>query len=244
MPTPILKIITEYCEPLIDDIRLTEKKAADAPSYAWTMWGYLNSKIGLFSTPPEMPEYLFGTPEKPRFAEPAFTSYRYATEAELTEPLTISLPSGYTGYELFAAQTVRVNSLGDAWYEPSPICTYDAENGTVTINAGENRTVPQGTVFDFDFYTDGRFEANLNREVMSILGLCFEVAWLKREKNNWLSNVPKTEDKAFKQQNAANHMAESRRTYRDAENELYSKMRKLEQNDWYKQTFPRGILKL
>ena len=32
MPTPILKIITEYCEPLIDDIRLTEKKAADAPS--------------------------------------------------------------------------------------------------------------------------------------------------------------------------------------------------------------------
>lgn len=44
MPTPILKIITEYCEPLIDDIRLAEKKAADAPSYAWTMWGYLNSK--------------------------------------------------------------------------------------------------------------------------------------------------------------------------------------------------------
>lgn len=244
MPTPILKIITEYCEPLVDDIRLAEKKATSAPSYAWTMWGYLNSKIGLFDTPPEMPQYLFGTPEKSRFTEPEFISYRYVTETELTAPLTVSLPPEYAGYELFSAQIMRVNSLGDAWYEPSFICTYSAENNTVTINASENSAVPQGTVFDFDFYTDGYFEANLNREVMSILGLCFEVAWLKREKNNWLSIVPKTEDKSFSQQNTANHMGESRRTYRDAENELYSKMRKLEQNEWYRQTFRQGILKL
>ena len=236
--TPLLKVITEYCAPLVDDIRLQDKASDNPPVYAWTMWQYLQPQLGRFTIPEEMPEYLFGTEENPRFTEPQFATMRYTVEEDITSQTNISLGEDYAGYELFSCHEIVIGN--DCARAESISATYDSESGTVTVNASEDNPIKAGTILEFDFYTDGEFEADLSREVMAILGICFECGWNTRFENDWLSNVPKVEDSSFYQQNIANRMDKGTAKVNFVEQKLAAAMRQYQTSAYYKQIVPMG----
>lgn len=237
--TPTLKVLTQYCEPYIDDIRLKKMAITNAPKYAWTLWQYLLPQMARFTIPPEMPQYLFGTENNPQLTEPQFNSYRYVATEELTTPTTIELGTDYENFELFAANIITVEN-GEAYSTPTALATYDSESGNIVLNASDEQPITQGSVFDFDFYTDGAFQATLSPQIMTILGMCFECAWVTRTENDWLSIVPKVEEGDFSQQNIANRMGKGTERLREVEQKLASEMRKFEKNCHYYQTIPLG----
>ena len=234
--TPILKVLTKYCEPYVDDVRLLEKKEDNAPVYAWTMWQYLLPQMARFNLPVEMPDYLFGTEAEPKLVEPDFASARYTTESELTSDTTIQLGDEYIGYELFSAHILSQDKAGNVISSATNIATYNAVDGSVTISATAEEPIAGGSIFDFDFYTDGHFANDLSPEIMTILGMCFECGWATRFENDWLSNVPKVEDKSFSQQNIANRMDKGTYRLEHIEKKLAGAMRRFEQNAFYRQT--------
>ena len=233
--TPILKVITEYCSLYVDDIRLTDLASTDMPLFARRMYQYFKPAISLFTLPTEMPEYLLGTESNPKLVEPQFDSLLYTVSGDYTTELEISLGDAYKGYELCACRVRTIDNAGNVVLTPI-LVNYNAENGTATFFASEENPILNGTVFDFDFYTDGYFVENLSNDIMNILGVCFEVVWLVRFKNDWLSIVTKVEDKSFFEQNRANKMNADRQTLLEARERLSSQMRRYEQNLYQKKT--------
>lgn len=238
--TKILQVLTEYCAPRISDIRLDEKAVDNPPVYAWTMWRYLLPEMARFTIPVEMPTYLFGTTDVPRITYPQFMSARQVISSELTSDTVFALGEDFVGFELFSAHTVQRDASGEIYTLPTALATYDSETGNVTLTASADEPIAAGTVFDFDFYTDGSFAETLSPEIMTILGMCFECGWLKNVGNDWLSIVPKTEDKNFSQQNIANWRDKDTARLKQAEGNLASEMRKFEKNCYYKQTIKAG----
>lgn len=238
--TPILKVLTEYCATYVDDIRLQEKAVKNPPLYAREMSQYLRPAIALFNLPAEMPEYLLGTVQNPKFVDPQYNSYRYTTPNELTESTAITLGDDYKNFELFNAQILTFTASGKVIEQPTNLCTYNAENGIIVIYATAENPIPANTTFDFDFYTDGSFVNDLSPQIMNILGLCFKVVWIDRFNNDWLSNVAKVEDKSFFEQNRANKMRADTERLNQAREILAGEMRKFEQNAFYKRQFPSG----
>jgi hypothetical protein len=238
--THILQVLTQYCAPYVDDIRLQEKQTDNPPVFAWTMWQYLLPQMARFTIPVEMPEYLFGTENQPNLIEPNFANTRYIAQTDLISVTTISLGAEYTGFELFSAHILIKNEVGDIISEPTEIVAYNANDGTITINASTENPIASGTTFDLDFYTDGYFKNTLSPEIMTILGICFEYGWAIRFENDWLSNVPKVEDKSFSQQNIANRMDKGTYRLEYIYKRLAGAMRRLEQNKFYQETIPSG----
>ena len=152
MPTPTLKVLTEYCAVYVDDNRLNALAVDDMPLYAWRMWGYLRPAIPLFNVPPDMQEYLLGTLEEPTFVEPKFASSRYVVEADATSDITIELGEAYQGYELFSCHILKaVDDFGTVEPISVTFAAYNAETGEVTLQASEEVPIPAGTVFDMNF---------------------------------------------------------------------------------------------
>ena len=89
--TPLLKVLTEYCETYVDDIRLQELANTNPPLYARKMSQYFIPSISLFSLPSEMPEYLLGTRNNPKFFDPVYDNKRFTTIGDKTTPFTIEL---------------------------------------------------------------------------------------------------------------------------------------------------------
>lgn len=233
--TPILKVITEYCSLYIDDIRLSELASTDMPLYARRMYQYFKVGLPLFSIPTEMQEYLLGTESNPKLVEPKFDSTLYTTTEDYNSNFEINLGQDYVGYELCACRVKTIDKAGNVILTPIPT-NYNAETGTVTIKATVDNPIVSGTVFDFDFYTDGYFTADLTPSIMNILGMCFQVVWQDRFNTDWLSMVTKIEDKSFFEQNRANKMkADTERLYQ-LRQKLYGEMRRYEQNLYQKQT--------
>lgn len=232
--TPILKVITEYCSLYVDDVRLSDLALTDMPLYARRMYQYFKPAISLFSLPTEMPEYLLGTESNPKLIEPQFDSLMYTVDSDHANQFEINLGQEYAGYELCSCRVRNINS-GEVVLTPITV-QYNPENATVVINATVDNPIISGTVLDFDFYTDGYFTENLSNEILTILGTCFEVVWLIRFKNDWLSIVTKVEDKSFFEQNRANKMNADRQTLLEARERLSSQMRRYEQNLYQKQT--------
>ncbi len=236
--TPILKVITEYCVKLIKDPRIKEIAEADKPLFARQMWGYLLPAIPEFNIPAEMPEFLMGTPENPKIVEPLYGDYRYTTEEEITSNLIIQLGDSGKGYELFCCRMVTYDDF-ENWILVPTNATYDSENGTVTLYATPDNPIPKGTIFDMDFYKDGHFAETLNITEMKILALSFQVEWQRREFNNdYISNIPKVEDKSFYEQNRANKEKADDSRLAQYRVELAEEMRRYEQNLAYKKMFP------
>ena len=232
--TPILKVLTNYCDQYVDDVRLQEKASANKPVYAWTMWNYLLPQMALFTLPANMPEFLFGTETDPKLVEPKFDSYRYVAEEEQTNTFSVALGDAFKGYELFGA-TLNIAKDGRLYSsQPLSNASYDAENGTVTVTATVDNAIPQGAVIDFSFYTDGYFVNNLSPQVMSRLGICFEYGWTLRFENDWLSNVSKVEDNSFYEQNRANRMKAGDSRLVRIKTDLAEAMRRLEQTTYYR----------
>ena len=167
--TPILKVISEYCSIYVDDIRLQELAVTDSPLYCRRMWGYFQPAISLFTLPAEMQLYLVGTTDASKLTVPTYSSTLYTTTEEYTEPFSIPLGADYAGYELYCCRQRITDLLGNVTYAPVN-AVYNSETGEVTILVAEGGSVEAGTVYDFDFYTDGYFAEDLSPEVMDILG--------------------------------------------------------------------------
>lgn len=204
--TPILEVITNYCAPLIKDVRLQEMAADNKPQYAWTMWNYLRPQMSKFTHPYEITDYLFGSKENPNLIEPNFDSARHTLSNEITADYEVDLGADFIGFELFSAHIISVKGQNVISTSATAICNYDSTTGIVTIKATPEQPIAKGTTLDFDFYTDGHFVNDLSDDIMGILGICFEYGWWVAFENDWLSYVPKVEDKSFFEQNRANRM--------------------------------------
>ncbi len=238
--TTMLEIITKYCAVYVDDIRLQELSTANQALYARRMSNYFIPAISLFTIPTEMIEFLNGTAENPKLVLPKVASVSYTTEKDETANFTIELGEEYIGYELFNASIKTFDKFGNAYVTPIEIATYDAETGIITIEVMTGETVKSGTIFEFDFYSDGYFVNTLTAQMQNILGICFQIVWQDRFNSDWLSNVSKVEDKSFSEQNRANKMRADTERLDSLRRKLAGEMRRFEQNAYYNQTIPSG----
>jgi hypothetical protein len=201
------------------------------------MYNYFLPAISLFNQPAQMQLYFFGSTENPNFIDPVVDSTSYLMEDSEHSDFIVSLDVTYAGYDMCACQVKTYDDLGNVILNPIPI-TYDAANANVTVHATQQNNVPQGAVLEFDFYTDGEFVKDLTPEIMNILGMCFKVVWQNRFNTNWLSMVPKIEDKNFFEQNRANKInADSHKLQSDIR-WLNEEMQKFENNLYIRQIVP------
>lgn len=240
MATPILKVITQYCAILIDDINLADLAREDMPLYARRMWAYFQAAIPNFTTPSSVLPYLLGTPDSPKLIEPIYGSFQYITEEELTEDKVITMGKDGKGHDLFCCRIETIGKFDRIIMVSTNIAKYDSENGTVTLSASIDNPIPKGTIFNMDFYTDGYFKEDLSVDIMRILGLCFQVIWQTRFNNDWLSNVSKVEDRSFSEQNRANKERSDDERLDRYKNALNTAMRTFERNLAIKKTLPSG----
>lgn len=241
MATPILQVLTQYCDVYVNDERLQQTARENKPLYARQMWGYLQAAIPFFTIPNGMLEYLCGTYENPKLTPPQYGSMLYTVENDLTEDLTVPLDENGKGYELFNCQVQIYDDFGNVILLPdNGTVTYDSENGTITIHATPEQPIAKGTVYNIDFYADGQFQEDLSPEIMRILGMCFQVVWQMRFDNDWLSNVSKVEDKSFYEQNRANKIKADDARLAKYNSDLAGAMRRYEQKLACKKMFPRG----
>lgn len=229
MSTPILKVISQYCGVYVDDIRLQELAETNPPLYARRMYNYLLPAISLFNQPADMQNYFFGTAENPNFTDPQMDSTSYLVEDNENSDFIVNLGSSYAGFDLCACQVKTYDDLENVILTPISV-SYDSVTGNVTVHATNQNPVHQGNVLEFDFYTDGSFKNDLSNEMMNILGMCFMVVWQNRFNTNWLSIVPKIEDKNFFEQNRANKMNADSNKLKNDLRWLNEEMQKFETN--------------
>ena len=195
MATPLLQVITEYCEAYVDDIRLSEVRESAPALYLRQTWFFLRVAISLFNHPVEMQTYLLGTVDEPKLDEPEFADTSVTLDADKEGTFVLSPGAEYAGYELASCRMRETAPDGKVTYYAVDF-TYDGQTGNFTVNG----TYPAGTVFDLDFANDGSFANTLTPEMMDILGTGFGLAWRERFNADWLSLVAKVEDKSFKEQ--------------------------------------------
>lgn len=234
--TPFLKVLTEYCTVYVDDERLNELRVSNMPVYANTLMTYFRPAITRFSIPNTMQDYLVGsTGEHKNIIESRFGTYRFVAEDNISE-YTVSLGEEYIGYELFAASEIKRNGIGELYTIPAHNAEYNSATGDIVLHGD----IAKGTIYDFDFYSDGAFKNSLTMEIMNILGLCFQLVWENRFSENWLDRVPQIDDKSFSVQNKANKQNADTARLKELSNNLYSAMRRYEQKQYYKHIVSRN----
>ena len=238
--TPLLKVLTDYCAIYVDDINLSEKAATNPALFARKMWNYFQPAMALFTLPAEMPEYLYGTPQNPKFMPPEFNNYTYALTQAQSSNITVNLGNDYTYFDICSCSQKITDQFGNVSFIPVP-CEYNAQNGTAVIPVSEGQTYDAGTIFEFDLYADGYFVEMLSPQIMNILGLCFQVVWQERFNTDWLSMVSKVEDKSFFEQNRANKMRADTERLESLRRKLAEEMRRLEQNLYQRQVVVNGL---
>lgn len=225
--TPILKIIAEYCDMYVDDIRLRELSASNPPLYARQMYGYLKPALSNIDIPEDIPMYIFGVCNE-KVVEPIYDSTNYVFTETATEDVTIELGYQYIGYELYHCH-IRKDNNGCIEY--IPIKTYyDEYSGIVRVPATPEHPIIEGTELEFDFYSDGFFKENFSSELLSIIGTAFQLQWLERFTTDYLSLVPKVEDKSFYEQNRANKENADTTKIIEVRRVLSDKMRRYAEN--------------
>ena len=228
--TSLLSIFKDYMSVYVDDIRLSELAETDFPLWARNMWFYAKAAIPLFNMPPEMVDYLIGDANNPKLTEPKFASATYTVDADTESPLVITLDQSFYNYQYFCVRQRVTAALGNVDYLPAN-AAYDPEPATITITS--DGTIPQGTVYEMDFYTDGYFVNDVSAQMANILGMCFQVVWTDRFNTDWLSNVTKVEDKSFFEQNRSNKMRADTDRLNQVRSKLSEEMRRYEQNLYY-----------
>lgn len=233
--TAILKLLTQYCDVYVDDINLKKLLYTNTPLYARRMWQILRPSIALFTIPAEMQIYLTGTNSHKKLTEPLFNSYRFVSDKTYTSTVTLNLDEEYKNFELFSSNLIETDEYGGVSTVEFP-ALYDEKSGKINISASEEKPLIEGTVIDFDFYTDGYFEENLSIEMLNILGVCFQFVWTDRFNTDWLSNVSKIEDRNFSEQNRANKMRADTQRLESIGQKLSGMMRRFEQNGFYRKS--------
>lgn len=230
--TPILKVMTEYCAIYVDDIRLQDLAVENPPQYAREMWNYFRSAIPLFNLPPEMETYFYGTPQNPKLTEPQYDNTTYTLAEDKSTDFVISLGEDFANYDISSCRIKNFDGSGNVYYTEVDY-TYDADTGDFVISPGAENSIPAGTIFDFDFYSDGEFANTLTPAIMSILGMCFQVVWQDRFNEDWISNVSKVEDKSFSEQNRANKLRADTQRLESLRVKLAEEMRSFSRNRHY-----------
>lgn len=227
-----MKVLADFCAVYIDDFRLSDLAEYDSPLYSYRMWGYLYAAIPFFDRPFEEQERLLGTSENPKLILPKFATVTYTVPAEETQDFEIALGDEYAGYELSSCHRRQIDKSGNVFLSPTDY-TYHAESGTVTVKATAQNPMPAGAILDFNFYTDGYFQADLTLSEMKILGLCFSLVWETRFDQDYLSRVSKVEDKSFFEQNRANKQNADTERYRAVLETLRQEMQTFETRQHY-----------
>lgn len=235
MATPLLQVITEYCEAYVDDVRLAEVRESAPALYLRQTWFLLRVACSLFTHPAEMQTYLFGTPDDPKLKEPTFEDTTETLDTDEEGPFVISLGEKYKDFELVSCRLRETISDGTVVYYPVDFA-YDDQTGDITITGN----YPAGTVFDFDFANDGEFENTLTPEMMDILGTGFGLTWRERFNADWLSLVTKVEDKSFKEQTRSSDKRANTEQIEKMRISFAGKMRKFEQGLYYRKIVPQG----
>lgn len=239
MATQILPVITGYCSIYVDDINMSELATTDPPLFARNMWQLLKPALAKFDHPSEMQGYIFGTESNPKLVEPSYDSTIYTTVQDYSADFTIDLGLTYSEYDIAAVRLKATDRTGNVYFIPYE-SEYNSVYGTLTIHVPSGDTILAGSVFDIDLYKDGYFVNTLTPQMCDIIGLCFQYVWQDRFNTDWLSIVSKVEDKSFQEQNRANKMNSDGMRLREMAIKLYDKMRKFEQDIYYKSTFPSG----
>lgn len=235
MATPILQVITQYCEGYCDDIRMESLRETNPALYLRQMWFFLRIAVSLFNIPAEMPRYLMGTEDDPKLIEPTFADAMYTLPVDEEGSIVIDLGEDYLGFELASCRQRSVEQDGRVEYYAVDF-SYDAQTGEVTVNG----TYPAGTVFEMDFASDGQFINTLTPEMMDILGTGFGLAWRERFNADWLSLVAKVEDKSFKEQTRSSDKRANTEQIEAMRVSFAGKMRRFSQNLYYKNFVPQG----
>lgn len=235
MATPVLQVITQYCEAYVDDIRLAEVRESAPALYLRQTWFFLRVAISLFVHPAEMQTYLLGTPFEPMLTEPEFADTSITLDADREGTFTLSPGIEYSGYELASCRVRETAPDGYVTYYAADFA-YDGQTGDFTVNGN----YPAGTVFDLDFANDGTFLNTLTPEMMDILGTAFGLAWRERFNADWLSIVAKVEDKSFKEQTRSSDKRANTEQIEAMRVSLAGKMRRFEQSQYYKKFVPPG----
>lgn len=223
MVTTFSDIITlALASKVINDLRWEQDFREDAALFLRQKSQAMKFAVTKFNRPPEMREYL-------EYTEPSFDDFEYTTESAITE--SVEVDTGKTGFELCNVGILSVNKYEEAEYIPVFGTLYDAETGKVIIG-GE---YPAGTVFQFDFYTDGVFVNELNSEIRDILALCLAMVWETGFSGEWLNRTPILQDKTFKRASTESAWTEAQEHKRKAlETALNDRLMKYEQNAQYR----------
>ena len=170
----------------IDDDRWREQLAINPAQFFRAKSQTLITAIPRFNRPPNMQSYL-------GYTAPAYADYTYAVKETDTFPLTIE--TGAIPYDLCS-----VGYIGNDGEEYVRIAefTYTKSTGSVTIND----PLPEGTVIDIDFYTDGVFTNALDPTQQRLLGLCMAYDWYYRFENAFLNVLNPITDKTFSPRSA------------------------------------------
>lgn len=235
MATPILQVITQYCEGYCDDIRMQSLRETNPALYLRQMWFFLRIAVSLFNIPAEMPRYLMGTEDEPKLTEPVFADTVFTLDDDSEDTVVLALGGEYAGFELASCRQRVIEQDGRAEYYAADF-SYDAQTGDITVNGA----YPAGTVFEMDFATDGAFENTLTPEMMDILGTGFGLAWRERFNADWLSIVSKVEDKSFKEQTRSSDKRANTEQIEAMRVSFAGKMRRFSQNLYYKNFVPQG----
>ena len=176
-----------------------------------------------------MPIYLLCTSDDPHIQEPKYDSNTIVIPTEQTENYTVALGEDFIGYELFSCRIRVVDELGNIYLYPTDIASYNAETGDVTFNASVEQPLEENTTYEMDFYTDGHFKYELSPEIMLVLGVCFQYTWQNRFNTDYLSLVPKVEDRSFTEQNRANKERADTERLNEIKRNMAEAMRRYEQ---------------
>ena len=238
MATPILQVITQYCAPFVDDIRLSSKNDENSPNYnpplyAREMWQYFLPAIPMFSLPPEMTDYLLGTIANPNLIAPQYAATQYENETEHTRTFTLTLGAEYKGYDIASVRMKETDAAGYTYYTPLFV-NYFSDTGDIQIVLEDGDVVPAGAVLDIDFYKDGYFVNTITPRMGLVLGECFRCVWQNRFATDWLSLVPKIDDKSFTEQNRASKENADTERSKYIDIRCAEEIRKYEQDAYYK----------
>ena len=224
MATTFSDIITlSLASKIINDLRWEQDFRENAALFLRQKSVAMELAIPKFNRPPEIREFL-------SYTAPSFDSYYEYLETAVTGGG--SFDTGAIGYELCNVGILSVNKYNEPEYTPITDFSYDAETGIVTINGD----YAARTEIQFDFYTDGVFDNELNAEIKEILCYCLAMVWETGFSGEWLNRTPILQDKTFRRASTESAWTEAQEHKRRAlETALNDRLMKYEQNAHYRQ---------
>lgn len=231
MGTSWASVITDDALLIINDLRLNEELAENPALFFRKMSFYMKHAIPRFNRPPEMKEWL-------AYTAPTYDDTTYTAEADAASDITYATTK--TGYDLMSAGIVTQDVYGNPLYTPFQNAEYNAETGVITIHASEEAPVEKGTLFQFDFYSDGTFTNDLTDAQRRILALCIQYGWETAFANDWLNRAPRAKDRSFDAGNVSSQVRANTERINAVRRTLDDEMTGYAQSCAYMQAVPPG----